>query len=116
MKRFILAMAVVAIGLGLSTSAQAALIPGNGSFGYAPFQIGNTPAVSFTGASLGAATSVTISATEVVNSVTDPYLGNPNNLGVSVLDSVGVSPLTLSALSTTLVAGGVVPTGVYLSF
>src|SRR5579872_1395378 len=111
MKRFILAMAVVAAGLGLSTSAQAALIPGNGSFGYAPFQIGQAPAVTFTGASLGAATSVTISATEVVNSVTDPYLGSPNNLGVSVLDDVTVSPLTLSSTGGTLVAGGVVPGG-----
>ncbi len=97
--RTIAAVALTTL-IGLTSAAgtaQAGLVM-NGTFGFGPF--GN---LSYTaaGAPISAATTITIPARELVNTVPDNYLGNPNLLVPLVIpgDAVTVTPLTLNTVS-----------------
>lgn len=88
-------LAMIAVGLAASVVASQAAVDLNGTLGFAPFGV----EVTYTGASLGAATSVTVSSLEVVN--TTPLLYNlaPNHFNSGSSD--GVTLFTPVALSTT---------------
>jgi len=91
MKKLVLAVLAIAV-LAIGPAANANGIAPYGTFGYVPF--GTSP--TFTGTSVGAATSVTFPALELINTTPTPYLGNPN-IFVTLLDTpVTVSPLTLT--------------------
>jgi len=79
-------VAAVAIGPANAT------IMANGSFGFVPLS-GNIT-VDTTDITLLTATK-TLPATLVVNSITSPYLGNPNNLGLTSTEAVTLNDYTL---------------------
>jgi hypothetical protein len=85
---FALAGLVAALMTG---DAYAAPIGANGSFGFIPF---GTVSVD-TGNISTTTIDKTLPALEIVNTLTDPFMGNPNNLGVAVSDAVTLGYLTI---------------------
>ncbi|MGH7156170.1 MAG: PEP-CTERM sorting domain-containing protein [Acetobacteraceae bacterium] len=79
--------------LAVPGTASALPVP-NGSFGFTT--VGGT--ITATGSSQigNGTTSLTLPNTLSINSILPIFLGNPNNLGFSLLDAVGLSPLTLA--------------------
>jgi hypothetical protein len=85
---FALAGLVAAVMTG---EAYAAPIAPNGSFGFVPFGT-----VSVDTGSISATTmDKVLPASEMVNIVTGPFMGQPNNLGVAVTDAVTLGYLTI---------------------
>jgi len=89
--RLTLLGAVAALGAAVAVhSAQAApMIPANGAFGFV--NLSGNITVDTTDITLLTA-SKTLPATLAINSITDPYLGNPNNLGLATGDAVTFGP------------------------
>jgi hypothetical protein len=87
---FALAGLVAALMTG---EAYAAPIGANGSFGFIPF---GTVSVN-TGNISTTTMDKVLPASEMVNTLTDPFLGSPNNLGIAVGAVTGV--VTLSSLT-----------------
>jgi hypothetical protein len=85
---FALAGLVVVLMTG---EAYAAPIGANGSFGFIPF---GTVSVD-TGNISTTTMDKVLPALEIVNTLTDPFMGQPNNLGVAVTDAVTLGSLTI---------------------
>src|SRR5260221_4347465 len=82
--------------VGAGSWEAAAAVALNGTFGFTP--IGN---ISYSGPNLGQADSVTLPATEVVNTVPATYNGVANDFyagssAIPLLSHLEVNPLTLS--------------------
>src|SRR6516225_1053735 len=77
-------------------SAKAAVVPLNGTFGFTP--LGD---VSYSGADLEDAVSITLPSMELINTVPAIYNGNPNDFfsgpaSISLGAQVAIAPLTLN--------------------
>ncbi len=71
--------------------AQAVLVNANGSFGFIPLGT-----VTVNTGDISAFTAFkTLPSAETVNTIKDPFMGSPNNLGLTLGESVAVSPLTI---------------------
>jgi hypothetical protein len=93
------ALGVLTVAVAMLAGDNASAEPINATFGYVP--IGST---TFTPpGNIGTATSVTIPASEIVNTIPTTFLGKPNDFfsgpaSFSLGNSVTVSPLTLSPM------------------
>ena len=87
-----LGFALVGLVAALMTGeAYAVPISANGSFGFVPFG-----SVSVDTGNISTTTmDKVLPASEMVNIVTDPFMGSPNNLGVAMMDAVTLSYLTI---------------------
>jgi hypothetical protein len=90
MKKLGFALAGLAAVL-MTGEAYAAPIGANGSFGFIPF---GTVSVSTVNISTTTMDKV-LPASEMVNTLTDPFMGQPDNLGVAVMHAVTLGYLTI---------------------
>jgi hypothetical protein len=103
------------IGMAALPNDASALVIANGSVGFVPI---GTVSVDTTDITLATATK-TYPATVTVNTVTDPFLGNPNNLGINTGDAVTLSSSTFTlppGLSTAATPFSVTINGLTFSF
>ncbi len=107
MKRFLLALAVVVAGVGVTSSAQAGLITPNGTFAFT--SVGTPPTYSGQNVTpLSSATTITFTSVETITTtVPTSYLGNPNNLPVAAFTIISPPPavqytVTINPADTTL--------------
>jgi hypothetical protein len=87
-------LVLLGAGLMLGQAANAAFV--NGTLGFVPFG-----SITYTGATLGSATSITIPALEIVNGEPAVYDGNPNTFitgpgAVDIGSAVALSTTTLT--------------------
>jgi hypothetical protein len=75
----------------MTGEAYAAPIAANGSFGFIPF---GTVSVN-TGSISTATIDKVLPASEIVNTLTDPFMGQPNNLGVAMMAAVALGYSTI---------------------
>ena len=118
MSRRLFSMLAVVGALAFAQPAQAGPLL-NGTFGYVP--LGG--ATTYTGASLGAATtSVTLPSNEIINTLPPTFLGNPNDFAaggaapLALSQTVVLNPLTISTLGLVNTGLQVVNLPQYLTF
>ena len=101
LKRFGL---VLAVGSSLMMAQVASAGMMNGTLGFVPV---GSPAVTFTGADLGHATSITIQSLEIVNTVPTLFNGIANDFSTfaPVFSHVTVSPLSLTLPNPGIIPG-----------
>jgi hypothetical protein len=104
---YIAGAAVAAIVALAATPGYA--VPANGSFGFT-FSLGEIT-LSPAGDISAATTSKTLPATLFVNTIVDPYLGQPNNLGLTGGETVTLNdytiPITSGAVNVILSVGDI---------
>jgi len=85
--------ATVSVAVLVAPGIASALPVPNGTFTYSA-----TGTITATGSSLigTGTTGFTLPATLAINGISPIFMGNPNNLGFSLGDAVGLSPLTFS--------------------